>query len=46
MENNKEKIHKLIQEIDKMIEDNIDKKCIEIKLKELDKLLELNLKDI
>lgn len=43
---NKEKILKLIQEIDQMIENNIDKKHIETKRKELDQLLDLYLKDL
>ncbi len=42
----KEKILKLIKEIDEMIENNMDKKSIEIKRKELDKLLNVYLKDI
>ncbi len=46
MEENKEKILNLINELDEMIKDNIDKKHIEIKRKELDKLLNLYLKDI
>lgn len=46
MENIKEKILKLINEIDEMIKNNIDKTHIEIKRKELDKLLDIYLKDI
>lgn len=46
MEEYKEKIRKLIDEIDQMIKKNMDKKEIETKRKELDKLLDLYLKDI
>lgn len=46
LEDIKEKILKLIREIDEMVENNIDKKGIEIKRKELDKLLDIYLIDI
>lgn len=42
----KEKILELIEEIDEMIRNNVDKKKIEIKRKELDKLLLIYIKDI
>lgn len=45
LEGVKEKILKLIEEIDKMIINDVNKKDIEAKIKELDKLLELYLKD-
>lgn len=46
MEDIKEKILELIEEIDEMIRNNVDKEKIEIKRKELDKLLILYLKEI
>ena len=46
MEDIKEKIFKLIEEIEKMIEEKLDKKSIETKRKELDKLIEIYLNDI
>lgn len=46
MEDIKEKIFKLIEEIEKMIEEKLDKKSIETKRKELDKLLDIYLNDI
>ena len=46
MEDIKEKLLKLIKEIDDMIENNMDKKYIKIKQKELDKLLDMYLIDI
>lgn len=46
MEDIKEKILELIEEIDEMIRNNVDKKKIEIKRKELDKLLLIYIKDI
>ncbi len=46
LENVKEKIRKLIEEIDEMIENNRDKEDIENKRKELDELLDLYLKDL
>ncbi|MCI8352519.1 MAG: Spo0E family sporulation regulatory protein-aspartic acid phosphatase [Clostridia bacterium] len=46
MKDIKEKILELIEEIDEMIRNNVDKKKIEIKRKELDKLLLIYIKDI
>lgn len=46
MEDIKKRILELIDDIEQMIENNIDKKSIEIKRKELDKLLDLYLNDI
>ncbi len=46
MEDIKENIFKLIEEIEQMIKEKADKKSIEIKREELDKLLDLYLKDI
>lgn len=46
LENIKENILKLIEEIEQMVKEKVDKKSIEIKRKELDKLLDLYLKDI
>lgn len=46
MEDIKERILELIEEIDEMIRNNVDKEKIEIKRKELDKLLILYLKGI
>ncbi len=46
MEDIKEKILELIEEIDEMIRNNVDKKKIEIKREKLDKLLLLYIKDI
>lgn len=46
MEDIKERILELIEEIDEMIRNNVDKEKIEIKRKELDKLLILYLKEI
>ncbi len=46
MEDIRKRILELIDDIEQMIENNIDKKSIEIKRKELDKLLDLYLNDI
>ena len=46
LEDIKEKILELIEEIDEMIRNNVDKKKIEIKREKLDKLLLLYIKDI
>lgn len=46
MEDIKEKILELIKEIDEMIRNNVDKKKIEIKRKELDKMLSIYLENL